>query len=50
MGVCMVRVVAVVGLLLLIGVIGGVALLSFSDIRPEVRLVRAELPDSSLPR
>lgn len=44
------RVVAVVGILALIVVIGGFALLSFSDIRPETRLVRAELPDSSLPR
>lgn len=50
MGVCMVRVVAVIGLLSLVVVIGGIALLSFSDIRPEMRLVRAELPDGSLPR
>lgn len=46
----MVRVVMVVGFVSLVGVIGGVALLSFSDVRPETRLVRAELPDSSLPR
>lgn len=50
MGVCMGRLVVVIGVLALIGSIGGVALLAFSDIRPETRLVRAELPDSSLPR